>query len=65
LRDALDPEDQALLFLRIDQGLSWSEVAAIFSEDGDAVEPATLRKRFERAKERLRKLAEAEGLLTE
>jgi RNA polymerase sigma-70 factor (ECF subfamily) len=65
LRDALDPEDQALLFLRVDQGLSWNEIAAIVSEDGDAVEPATLRKRFERAKARLKELAEAEGLLTE
>jgi RNA polymerase sigma-70 factor (ECF subfamily) len=65
LREALEPEDQALLFLRIDQGLSWTEVAAVLSEGGEPVEVAALRKRFERAKERLRKLARAEGLLAE
>jgi RNA polymerase sigma-70 factor (ECF subfamily) len=65
LREALEPEEQALLFLRIDQGLSWNEVAAVLSEGGEAIAPAALRKRFERAKARLRKLAEAEGLLPE
>jgi DNA-directed RNA polymerase specialized sigma24 family protein len=65
LREALEPEEQALLFLRIDQGLSWNEVAAVLSEDGEVIEPAALRKRFERAKARLKKLAEAEGLLPE
>ena len=65
LREALEPEEQALLFLRIDQGLSWSEVAAVLSEEGEAVEPAALRKRFERAKARLKQLAVAEGLLPE
>lgn len=65
LREALEPEEQALLFLRVDQGLSWGEVAAVLSEAGEPVEPAALRKRFERAKARLRKLAEAEGLLPE
>ncbi|HLL20689.1 MAG TPA: sigma-70 family RNA polymerase sigma factor [Kofleriaceae bacterium] len=63
LRESLEPEEQALLFLRIDQGLPWNEVAAILSEGGEAVEPAALRKRFERAKTRLKKLAQDEGLL--
>jgi RNA polymerase sigma-70 factor (ECF subfamily) len=65
LREALDPEEQALLFLRVDQDLSWNEVAAILSEGGEPVEVAALRKRFERAKAKLKKLAEAEGLLDE
>ena len=65
LREALEPQEQALLFLRVDQGLSWNEVAAVLSEDGEAVEPAALRKRFERAKARLKQLALAEGLLPE
>lgn len=63
LRESLEPEDQSLLFLRIDQGLSWTEVAEVVSAEGDAVDAATLRKRFERAKQRLRKLADEAGVL--
>jgi RNA polymerase sigma-70 factor (ECF subfamily) len=63
LRASLEPEDQTLLFLRVDQGMSWTDVAAVMSEQGEPVETATLRKRFERAKERLRKLAVEHGLL--
>jgi RNA polymerase sigma-70 factor (ECF subfamily) len=65
LRESLDPQDQALIFLRIDQGLSWTEVAEVVSAEGQAVDAATLRKRFERAKQRLRKLAEEAGILDE
>jgi RNA polymerase sigma-70 factor, ECF subfamily len=63
LREALDPEDQALIFLRVDQGLSWADVAEVVSAEGEAVDTATLRKRFERAKQRLRKLAEEAKIL--
>ena len=63
LREALEPDEQTLLFLRVDQGLAWTDVAAIISEQGEPVEVAALRKRFERAKTRLRKLAEEHGLL--
>jgi RNA polymerase sigma-70 factor (ECF subfamily) len=63
LRESLDPTDQTLLFLRIDQGLSWNDVAAIMSAEGEPVEPAALRKRLERAKDRLKKLAAEHGLL--
>jgi RNA polymerase sigma-70 factor (ECF subfamily) len=65
LRDSMEPEDQSLLFLRIDQGLSWNEVAEVVSAEGEPVDAATLRKRFERAKQRLRKLAEEAGVLDE
>lgn len=65
LREALDPADQTLLFLRIDQGLAWTEVAAIMSAEGEVVEAPALRKRLERAKERLRQLAATDGLLDE
>ena len=65
LREALDPDEQTLLFLRVDQKLSWQDVAAIVAEQGEPVEVAALRKRFERAKERLRELAATEGLLPE
>lgn len=63
LRASLDPTDQTLLFLRVDQGLSWTEVAEVMSEEGEPVAAAALRKRFERAKERLRELAKQQGLL--
>jgi RNA polymerase sigma-70 factor (ECF subfamily) len=64
LRESLDPEDQTLLFLRVDQKLAWADVAAVIAaEGGEPIEVATLRKRFERAKLRLRELAAAAGLL--
>lgn len=63
LRETLDEDEQTLLFLRIDQGLSWNDVVAVMAEQDKPVDAATLRKRFERAKTRLKKLAEKEGLL--
>lgn len=64
LREELTPEEQALLALRLDQGLEWSEVAQVLAaEGGEAPSPATLMKRFERLKERLGRLARARGLL--
>lgn len=53
LRLLLSDEDQTLLVLRLDQELSWEEVAEVLALDGEPVEPATLRKRFERIKQRL------------
>ncbi len=62
LREALNPEEQTLLFLRLDQGLEWAEVAEILSAAGPAVEATTLRKRYERLKERLAQLVKEQGL---
>lgn len=63
LRASLDPAERELLLLRIDRGLSWVEIVNVLDED-DA-EPtevkrraAALRKRFERTKEKLKRLAE-------
>jgi RNA polymerase sigma-70 factor, ECF subfamily len=58
LREELTPEEQTLLVLRIDRDLGWRDVAEILGTE----EPA-LRKRFERLREKLRKLAKARGLL--
>jgi RNA polymerase sigma-70 factor (ECF subfamily) len=58
LRDELSPDEQTLLILRIDRDLPWREVAEVMGEE----EP-TIRKRFERVKEKLRTLAQARGLL--
>jgi RNA polymerase sigma-70 factor (ECF subfamily) len=64
LRQALSPDERALLVLRLDRDLSWSEVALVLSEEGGApVEEAALRKRFERLKEKLADRARQEGLL--
>jgi RNA polymerase sigma-70 factor (ECF subfamily) len=53
IRETLTPEEQTLLTLRIDQELSWEEIAEVFAVDGEPVEPAALRKRFQRLKDRL------------
>jgi RNA polymerase sigma-70 factor (ECF subfamily) len=37
LRESLDREDQLLLILRLDKGLSWREIAVVFADDDDAV----------------------------
>jgi RNA polymerase sigma-70 factor, ECF subfamily len=67
LRDLLDPDDHALLILRVDRRMSWRDIARAMPSD-DAAEDverraATLRKRFERAKALLRTLAAERGLL--
>jgi RNA polymerase sigma-70 factor (ECF subfamily) len=58
LRGELSPDEQTLLILRIDRELPWREVADVMGEE----EP-TIRKRFERLKDKLRALAQARGLL--
>jgi RNA polymerase sigma-70 factor (ECF subfamily) len=64
LRDQLDPDEHELLLLRLDRGLSWKEIAQIVGGDGDLdARAAALRKRFERAKQRLKKLAIEHGLI--
>ena len=70
LRESLSAEERELLLLRIDRGLSWNEIAAVClgAETAPAeaelkLEAARCRKQFERAKAKLRKLAEQAGLL--
>jgi RNA polymerase sigma-70 factor (ECF subfamily) len=63
LRRELSPEDQELLSLRVDQGLSWKELAEVLSEAGDPVLPNALMKRFERLRDRLGALARERGLI--
>lgn len=62
IRAELDEDDQTLLVLRVDKDLSWREIAVVLcgpDASADDVErrAATLRKQFERVKERLRALA--------
>jgi len=69
LRDQLSSDDQMLLILRVDRGLSFRELALAINGDtelDDAAivrEAARLRKAFERVKVELRVLAEQAGLL--
>jgi len=63
LRQALTQQDQCLLVLRIDQRLSWTEIAEVLSDSGEGVSVNTLCKRFERIKRRLAQMAKQEGLL--
>jgi RNA polymerase sigma-70 factor, ECF subfamily len=68
LRDSLDPDDRAILVLRIDRELEWQEIAealagASLSGDERARHAAALRKRFERIKAELRARAREAGLL--
>jgi RNA polymerase sigma-70 factor (ECF subfamily) len=62
LRAQLDADDQALLTLRIDRGLAWDDVARVLEPDDSDVgrASAALRKRFERLKATLRRMAAAE-----
>jgi RNA polymerase sigma-70 factor (ECF subfamily) len=70
LREQLPKEDQTVLILRVDKKMSWTDLAEVMAFDGETPDEATLkketarlRKRFQLAKERLRKLAEADGLI--
>jgi RNA polymerase sigma-70 factor (ECF subfamily) len=72
LRDQLPEEDQAVLILRIHRDLSWTDIARIMTEESEssdaelaserlAAEAARLRKRFQLAKDKMRRLAAEEG----
>lgn len=69
LRDALEPEDRALLALRVDRELPWADIACVTlgeAEPGPAElarETARLRKRFQLLKQQLRTQARAAGLV--
>ncbi len=57
LRKALTLEEQSLLQLRVDQGLTFAECAEVLAEEGTAPSADTLQKRFERLKVKLKALA--------
>jgi RNA polymerase sigma-70 factor (ECF subfamily) len=76
LREQLEPDDQMLLILRVDRQLSWRDLAMIMADGEEGVESATpldaetidreaarLRKRFERVKAELKRLAKEDGLI--
>ena len=70
LRDALEPDDRALLILRVDRKLAWSDIARVLAGAEAPLEAAALlreaarlRKRFQLVKEQLHAAARREGLL--
>ena len=69
IRDALEPEDRALLVLRVDRNKSWNEIAHVLapdevgSGDGLARASARLRKRFQGVKDDIRARAKQAGLI--
>lgn len=65
-RARLMPDERALLVLRVDREMAWTDIALVLTEEpleGAALRSraATLRKRFERLKDELRRTAEREG----
>jgi RNA polymerase sigma-70 factor (ECF subfamily) len=62
IKESLAPFDRSLLLLRVEHELSWKEVARIMSDSGETMEEAALRKRFERLRVKLHKLAKEQGL---
>jgi RNA polymerase sigma-70 factor (ECF subfamily) len=69
LRDDLDPDDRALLILRVDRDLGWKDVALVMLEHDQPTaaaidrEAARLRKRFEHVKKQLRARVATAGLV--
>jgi RNA polymerase sigma-70 factor (ECF subfamily) len=63
LRRQLSPDEQNLLALRIDQQLAWEEIATILASTGEEPTVATLRKRFERLKQHIARMARERGLV--
>lgn len=72
LRRKLSEEDQTILILRVDRELAWRDIAEVIGQiDTDAAPPAALKietnrikKRFERARNELRRIAIEQGLIT-
>lgn len=70
LRERLSPDDRILLVLRVNRRLAWQEIALVMAPAGRRPSAAMLekevirlRKRYQLAKERLRRLAVADGLV--
>lgn len=69
LRASLTPEEQSLLVLRVDRGMSWEDASRILHDNEDVddeslrLHAAALRQRFQKLKRRLREIARSEGLL--
>jgi RNA polymerase sigma-70 factor (ECF subfamily) len=70
LRDGLPTADRTLLILRVNRKLGWKEIARVMVHEGETVadevlekEAVRLRKRYQLAKDKLRRMAEEQGLV--
>ena len=70
IRESLDPEEQTLLTLRVDKELSWTEIADVLSGPDEALSDrelgtraTALRQKYQRLKEKIRRIAKDAGLL--
>lgn len=69
LRESLEPDDQALLILRVNRRMSWKDIAQVLDteavdDDGALARAAArFRQRFQTVKKRMHELAERQGLL--
>jgi RNA polymerase sigma-70 factor, ECF subfamily len=70
IREQLDPEEQSLLTLRVDRDMGWTEIAEVMTGPGEATteqelasRAATMRQRFKRLKDKIRKLGREQGLM--
>jgi RNA polymerase sigma-70 factor (ECF subfamily) len=68
LRQSLPAEDQTLLILRVNRQLGWKEIAQVMAYEGQTVgdavlekEAVRLRKRYQLAKDKLRRMVEQQG----
>ncbi len=72
LRETLPADEQMLLILRINRKLDWKEIAQVMLHEGETVgvevlakEAVRLRKRYQLAKDKLRRMAEEQGLVSD
>jgi len=63
VRASLTQEEETLILLRYDRGLAWAEVAEVLAAEGEALDLPALRKRFERLKSKIVRIARERGLL--
>lgn len=63
LRADLGSADHTLLILRLDRDMTWEEIAQVLSRPSQPLSAATLRKRYERLKERLAQKARTQGIV--
>jgi RNA polymerase sigma-70 factor, ECF subfamily len=60
VRESLEPEERELLVLRVENGMAWNEIAEILHGSGSEAEikraAGTLRMRYNRVKDKIRRL---------
>jgi RNA polymerase sigma-70 factor (ECF subfamily) len=71
LRESLPVDEQTILILRVNRNLDWKEIAHVMADGGMDLkgaaldkEAARLRKRYQLAKDKLRRMAREQGLLS-